>query len=78
MRSVPRVLGPDTSAVRVSLQEASQAQQDGDQVRLSRAWKFFSLWHFCGDLPGARRPQSRQVSHDSREIQTCTFQGRGA
>ena len=44
MRSVPRVQGPDTAVVRVSLQEASLAQQDGDQVRLSRAWKLFSLW----------------------------------
>ena len=44
MRSVPRVLqGPYTAAVRLSLQEASQAQQDGDQVRLSRAWKLFLL-----------------------------------
>ena len=44
MRSVPRVLqGPYTAAVRLSLQEASQAQQDGDQARLSRAWKLFLL-----------------------------------
>ena len=37
MRSVPRVLqGPYIAAVWFSLQEASQAQQDGHQARLSR------------------------------------------
>ena len=44
MRSVPRVLqGPYTAAVRLSLQETSQAQQDGDQARVSWAWKLFLL-----------------------------------
>ena len=42
MRSVPRVLqGPYTAAVRLSMQEA--AQQDCDQVWLSRVWKLFLL-----------------------------------
>ena len=54
MRSVPRVLpGPYTAAVRLSLQEASQAQQDGDQVRLSRAWSLFLLYCCSGDLQEA-------------------------
>ena len=44
MRSVPRILqGPCTAAMRLALQEASQAQKDTDQVRLARAWKLFLL-----------------------------------
>ena len=50
----------------LSLQEASQAQQDGDQARLSRAWKLFLLlprmllWrHPRGGLVPKRHLESR-------------------